>query len=384
MKEKLWTSKYILALLILFGISMSSNIVLSALTIFAKNLTGLDVYAGMMTSAFTLAALSVRFIAGALIDKLNCKKVILTGVLLMIIAAIFFINCNQIYIALVFRAIQGFGFGIASTGASTYITKLCPPSRLLEGIGYSSIANSLTSVIGPSLSFAIIGPEYNRFKLLFISGACISIGVFLLMIICKDVDVNKKVKTNDDDVKINMKLIALPFLILFANSLTQSATTSFVGLYAISLGFAGAGSYFSVNALGMITSRFVINRLVARFGQFRIILINSLIFFISMFLLSRVTSFPQMLLLALPAGFSMGSVAPIINAFMINATPSSKSGTANAMYYSSLDIGYTIGSIVWGLIAGLVGYSGVFVMAAFIQIIAIGMCVLQIKIFKTY
>ena len=80
MEEKLWTKKYILAVSILFGICFCSNIVLSVLTIFAKNLTGLDTYAGLMTSIFTIAALSVRFAAGVLLDKFNCKRVILSGI----------------------------------------------------------------------------------------------------------------------------------------------------------------------------------------------------------------------------------------------------------------------------------------------------------------
>ena len=79
MKEKLWTKKYLLSVMI-----------------FAKNLTGLDTYAGLMTSIFTLAALCVRFIAGILLDKFGCKKLILGGITLMMAAAFFFIDCKQL------------------------------------------------------------------------------------------------------------------------------------------------------------------------------------------------------------------------------------------------------------------------------------------------
>ena len=384
MEEKLWTKKYILAVSILFGICLCSNIVLSVLTIFAKNLTGLDTYAGLMTSVFTIAALSVRFIAGVLLDKFNCKRVILSGISLMIIASLLFIHCDHITSAFIYRAIQGIGFGIASTGASTYVTKVCHPHRLLEGVSYAAIANSLTGVIGPSLAYALIGEHYDQFQLLFIVAAVIAIGTFLLMLLGKDAHQQTTISSavKEKNQKIKWNALFLPVLILFLNSLTQSAITSFVSLYAISLGFVGAGSFFSVNAIGMITSRFVMNPLVKRFGQFRMILINSAVFFISIFLLSKVTAMWQMLAIALPAGFSIGAISPIINTFMIQNMPADKSGIANALYYSSMDIGYAIGSIIWGIVATMAGYANVFFIGALIQIICVVFSEIQRKVFK--
>lgn len=384
MEEKLWTKKYILAVSILFGICLCSNIVLSVLTIFAKNLTGLDTYAGLMTSVFTIAALSVRFIAGVLLDKFNCKRVILSGISLMIIASFLFIHCDHITSALIYRAIQGIGFGIASTGASTYVTKICHPKRLLEGVSYAAIANSLTGVIGPSLAYALIGKHYDQFQLLFIVAAIIAIGTFLLMLLGKDAHQQTitSIAAEEKNEKIKWNVLCLPVLILFLNSLTQSAITSFVSLYAISLGFVGAGSFFSVNAIGMIASRFVMNPLVKKFGQFRMILINSAVFFISIFLLSKVMAMWQMLVIALPAGFSIGAISPIINTFMIQNMPVNKSGIANALYYSSMDIGYAIGSIIWGIVATMTGYANVFFIGALIQIVCVVFSAIQRKVFK--
>lgn len=244
MKEKLWTKKYLLSVIILFAICLCSNIVLSVLTIFAKNLTGLDTYAGLMTSIFTLAALCVRFIAGILLDKFGCKKVILGGITLMMAAAFFFIDCKQIELAIIYRIMQGIGFGIASTGASTYVAKMCHPNRLLEGVSYASIANSLTGVVGPSIAYSILGANYDRFKLLFIVSLLICILTFGLMLLGKDVSIVSIENQNKEKETINWLILIVPILVLFFNSLTQSAITSFVSLYAISLGFAGAGMFF--------------------------------------------------------------------------------------------------------------------------------------------
>lgn len=383
MQEKLWTKQYITALIILFGICMGSNIVLSVLPIFAKNLTGLDTYAGMMTSLFTLFALSVRFVSGKIVENIGCKKVMFGGLLLTLLSTFLYINCNQIYLALLYRAIQGVGFGISQTAVSTYITKLCPPSRLMEGVNFSAVANSVTSVLGPAISFLLIGEKYNRFSFLFIVTFGIAVLTAILILCSQDIKIVKEKGAQEDkQAKIQWIRLLLPSTILFLACLSQSAITSFISLYAISLGFAGVGSFFSINAIGMIGSRFIMSKLVNRYGAFSMILINCAIFGGSLFLLANVRVSWQLLFLALPAGFSMGSVAPIVNVFMIQQMPGSKSGIANSLYYSAMDIGYAIGSLLWGVLASTLGYPSLFFIAAIVQIICVLLSILQIHRFK--
>ncbi len=369
----LWTGKYILAVLILFGLCLVSNMVLSALTIFAKNLTNLDTYAGLMTSIFTLGALSVRLLTGFFLDRFNCKRVILFGLGLMFISTLLFLFCDSIFTALVYRLIQGFGFGIASTGASTYTIKNTNPDYLLEGVSYSSIANGLTAVIGPSIGYSLIGLDYNRFDRLFIVGVVIIIITAVMMVLGRDVSKTEggSPELSNKQEVINKKILIVPLIILFCNSLTQSGVVSFMSLFAISLGFSGVGMFFSINAVGIIASRFVMNRLVRKFGKFPMIIFNSFIFGISIYFISGVSSVVQLMVLAFPAGFAMGSVAPIVNTYVVENLPEAKIGIGNALYYSSLDLGYGIGSLVWGLVATSLSYQSIFIMGALIQVICI-------------
>ena len=114
--------------------------------------------------------------------------------------------------------LQGIGFGIGSTGASTYIVKNLDPKHLLEGVGYSSIANGITAVIGPSLGYYLIGVKYDNFTNLFMASMimiCILIG---LMIIGKEPAGLEKSKANDTgESTINWKVLIVPLLILFLN-----------------------------------------------------------------------------------------------------------------------------------------------------------------------
>lgn len=384
MKEKLWTPNFIWALVVMFGIYMVSSILLSLMAIFAKEITNQDTYAGMMTSVFTLGALSVRFLAGKLIEYFSSKKVVLTGIALMIIGSLFFIDCQYITLALIGRVLQGIGFGMSATATNTYIATMCHPTRLLEGISFTSVAMSLTAVLGPAIGFQIVGVNFNRFNWLFIITIGIGLITFFIMTFERPVHVESTdVKFISHNAKaVLWRPLILPVMILFMNALTQSSIVSFLALFAISLNFVGIGSFFSINAVGMITSRFIMNKLVERYGKFTMILVNTFVFSVSVFLLTQVRSMLHMLLLAFPAGFTMGSIAPIINTYLIQKMPQNKKGLANAVYFSALDIGFGLGSLGWGIIAMNVDYGMIFYLAALIQLVAVILSYIQIKVYS--
>jgi MFS family permease len=379
MKPKLWTAKYTISLVAIFFVYIGAGLLLSALTIFAKNLTGLDIYAGMMTSTFTLAALAVRVITGKAVERIKCKSAVLAGLSLSVAGSVLFINCQSIFVALAARAVQGIGFGIASTGLSTYIAKTLNPERLLEGISYGAVVTSIAMVIGPSIAFKIIGSEYDNFNLLFIISIVVGIStLFLIFVIREDRPAQQYLGSNDKSGgKIPWSLLLLPTFIMFLNSLTQSSITSFA---AISMDFPSAGVFFSINAGGMIVSRFIMNKLVKKYGKFQMILINSIIYSACVFMLTQIKTLPQMLVIAFPAGFAMGSIAPIINTYLVEQVPENKKGIASAIYFSFLDIGYAIGSVFWGFIASNMGYSNVFLLASFVQAICVILAVIQLRV----
>ena len=66
----------------------------------------------------------------------------------------------------------------------------------------------------------------------------------------------------------------------------------------------------------------------------------------------------------------MGSIAPIINTYIVEMLPLEKLGFGNAMYYSGLDLGYGAwGAFVLGLIAANFSYSYVFLTGSIIQLL---------------
>lgn len=136
MKEKLWTRSYIMTLAIMFGLFVSAGVVMSVIGIYAKNLTGLDTYAGMMFTTYGMGALAVRFLAGNLVDRFSAKSVILAGTLILGVGSLWQYLAPDITQLLFSRVFQGAGFGLATTAAITQLAMICPPSRLVDGVGF--------------------------------------------------------------------------------------------------------------------------------------------------------------------------------------------------------------------------------------------------------
>lgn len=60
--------------------------------------------------------------------------------------------------------------------------------------------------------------------------------------------------------------------------------------------------------------------------------------------------------------------------------PKSKKGFANAIYFSSIDIGYGVGSVFWEMVAGWVGYTSMFITVAILQLFVVVLSFLQLRL----
>ncbi|WP_061316485.1 MFS transporter [Clostridium botulinum] len=383
-KEKLWSKYFILALIITVGVNLTCNLLLSTISIYAKKITGVDSYAGIMTGAFTLAALFIRVFAGKLLDKLGRKKILILGVVITAFSTMGYIFSNEIILLVIFRVMQGFGFGISSTAIATIVTDVTPSARMLEGIGYSGVGITITTAIGPSMALHIVGRGYNEFNSLFITTFAVSIITILVALFLsyeKNINIQcekfKIIKSDTDSNRIS-KEILLPALILFLAAVAESTILSFTALYGIELGFDNIGLFFTINALGILASRLFINQIVDKLGMNTVLSIGLIIFAFSIFGIAMVKTMYMLLVLGFLCGIMMGSLLPIINVMILNTVSQDKKGVANAIYYALLDGGYGIGSILWGRIIINYGYRAIYALAGIVLVAAFVIFVLNL------
>lgn len=371
MKERLWTRNFILALVITIGVNLACNLLLSTISIYAKQITSTDAYAGVMTGAFTLAALFIRIVAGKMLDKIGRRKVLMFGVGITVLSTVAYLLTNNIYIIIFLRVMQGVGFGISSTAIATIVTDVTPESRMLEGIGYSGVGITITTAIGPSIALALVGENYDKFNVLFIVTAAVALFTILLSfkLSYKEV-VSKKEEGTCDGEGISISKIIIPSIVLFIAAVAESTILAFAGLYGIELGFSNIGLFFTINAMGILASRLFINQIVNKLGTNVVVSSGVLIFAASIFGIAVTKTYIMLIIMGFLCGVMVGSLLPIVNLLILDSASKSSRGMANAIYYALIDGGYGIGSIMWGQVVVACGYRWIYAYSSISLVVA--------------
>jgi len=371
MKERLWTRNFILALVITIGVNLACNLLLSTISIYAKQITSTDAYAGVMTGAFTLAALFIRIVAGKMLDKIGRRKVLMFGVGITVLSTVAYLLTNNIYIIIFLRVMQGVGFGISSTAIATIVTDVTPESRMLEGIGYSGVGITITTAIGPSIALALVGENYDKFNVLFIVTAAVALFTILLSfkLSYKEV-VSKKEEGTCDGEGISISKIIIPSIVLFIAAVAESTILAFAALYGIELGFSNIGLFFTINAMGILASRLFINQIVNKLGTNVVVSSGVLIFADSIFGIAVTKTYIMLIIMGFLCGVMVGSLLPIVNLLILDSASKSSRGMANAIYYALIDGGYGIGSIMWGQVVVACGYRWIYAYSSISLVVA--------------
>ncbi|HIX80904.1 MAG TPA: MFS transporter [Candidatus Erysipelatoclostridium merdavium] len=222
MKEKLWAKEYLFSLLLVFGVNMGYALLNSVMAIYGTVLTSSSVMGGYMITVFMISALFVRLFIKKLNEKFSNKVLLIFGLCLTVIASIGYCLANDIVTFLIFRMIHGFGFGISLTCATAISNEYVPSSRLSEGVGFTSSANTIANAIGPTIALEILGEKYTNFFTLFAVLLIISAVIFGLSLFVKSN--TKAQKVNNEHQSYNGVIIACVF---FLATFCQGAVNSF-------------------------------------------------------------------------------------------------------------------------------------------------------------
>ena len=367
------------------GISFCNYFFSSTLPIYATILSGTTATAGLMMGVYTLAALIVRPLSGVLSDRIGRTRLLILGALLCTVACALYHFAAIFLLLILFRALHGVGFGIHSTCGGAVAADVIPPSRMAEGIGYFGLYGTIAAAIAPGIALSIIGEgTISGFQNLFILSALISLGSLIADCFIRyerkgnkgkeqsGIAPEKSTQTNLPKTFLGFEYAVFkPAAALVLVYFALSSVTSFLALFAIDRNLGNIGLFFSVNAAGLLLSRVYLGKLADRRGQDIIIIPGILLLALGLALIPSVRSLPALLLVAFPIGFAQGAVAPAINALMFNSCSPQRRGTASAAYFSSIDIGYGVGSVVFGVVAARFGYTVVFLSAMLACLLAL-------------
>lgn len=365
----LWTKNFITITIVNFLIFFGFQMLMPTLPIYVKNIGGDSSVIGLINGIFTISALLTRPLSGILLDKIGRRKIFLVGLAIFIIAVLSYSWLSTVSLILLFRLIHGFGWGASSTAASTIATDNIPKERFGEGIGYFSLSSSLAMAVGPAVGLYITAN--HSFSILFFIATLLPILSFLLSFTLKYEEASKEDLSKEPRLLFE-KSSLIPSIIVFFITISYGTLVSFLSLYALERGIENIGSFFTIYATSLIVSRPIFGKIVDNFGLDFAVIPGFLSIFAAMVLLSRATSLPIFLLVALIYGVGFGAAQSSLQTMAIINSSNKRYGAANATFFTGFDAGIGFGSIVFGIIASKSGYSQMYLLTTVVILISFG------------
>jgi MFS family permease len=380
--EKLWTRDFVIVMIACSGISFCNYFFSSTLPIYATNMTGTTVYAGLIMTVYTLSALASRPLTGYLNNRVGRVRMLVIGAALCAVACFLYQFSAAIALLIAFRILHGIGFGIHSTSGATVAADVIPRSRMSEGLGIYGLYGTIASAFAPGIALGIIGEgnDNSQFAPLFILAVVISV---VCMVLDGLIRYERRAGKAGEGTPSGAPAgdtesgplpktflgfeagVLLPSAVIICVFAAFSSVSSFLTLFAQKRDLGNIGLFFVFSAAGMFLSRAFLGKVADRRGA-DILVIPALIALVFCYGAIPFIYRPAWLFaLGIPIGLAQGVICPAVNTIMFRRCTRRRRSTAAAAYFSSIDLGIGLGALLFGFVVEYFGFSILFWIAAF-------------------
>lgn len=376
MKEKLWTTTFVVNMLlnfIFYLVFYLPTVVIGTMAMERYHASAS--IAGILSGIFIVGGFIARLWAGNNMKRLGAKKLLYIGTLIYFLLTFAYFFVHSVVLLLILRLVHGLGFGIAATASGTLAGAIVPSSRRGEGIGYYALSVTLSSAVGPFLSMFLYRTS-GFYSLIWLSALLLFIalvGIFFIHVE-KTTD-----SSNSVDNKVHKKFAwsnyfekeALPIsLIAFLIGISYSSILSFMDAYARNIHLSEAASFFFlVYAITVLLSRPITGRVFDGFGDNFVMYPTYLFFALGLLLIGFAHSGWMLLLAAIFIGLGYGSFSPFGQAIAIRNSEALRLGITTSTFFGFMDMGVGFGPFILGMFMPLLGYRNLYFASAILALL---------------
>ena len=376
MKEKLWTTTFVVNMLlnfIFYLVFYLPTVVIGTMAMERYHASAS--IAGILSGIFIVGGFIARLWAGNNMKRLGAKKLLYIGTLIYFLLTFAYFFVHSVVLLLILRLVHGLGFGIAATASGTLAGAIVPSSRRGEGIGYYALSVTLSSAVGPFLSMSLYRTS-GFYSLIWLSALLLFIalvGIFFIHVE-KTTD-----SSNSVDNKVHKKFAwsnyfekeALPIsLIAFLIGISYSSILSFMDAYARNIHLSEAASFFFlVYAITVLLSRPITGRVFDGFGDNFVMYPTYLFFALGLLLIGFAHSGWMLLLAAIFIGLGYGSFSPFGQAIAIRNSEAHRLGITTSTFFGFMDMGVGFGPFILGMFMPLLGHRNLYFASAILALL---------------
>ncbi|MDX2302624.1 MAG: MFS transporter [Microscillaceae bacterium] len=360
-KPRLWTRDFILLTLTNLFLATGSFLLIPVLPIYVRDMFGASkTEIGYIMGFYTLSALLLRPFAGFALDALGRKSIYLLGLALFVLLMPSYAWVSSMWMLLGIRFLQGMSWGIVTTGGSTIASDIVPLERRGEGIGYFGMSFTIAMALGPVLGLTLIqGIDYPS---LFYLTTTVALITFVLANLIKYPQIVQSGKSSfvwTKDIFYDARVIPASMLALISSGV-YGGLISFIGLFmeesGIRTGYAlmdSGAAFFMAYALGLTIIRPIAGVQMDRHGPAQVMGAGFIALIIGLLTLASAQEIWSFLLASLISGIGMGVIMPTVITMVVNMVEPQRRGVANSTFFSAVDIGVGVGTVLLGRLADL-------------------------------
>lgn len=368
-QDKLWNKSYIFMLLSNLLIYMGFYMLVPTLPAYAKQTGGSNLEASLVVSLFSITSLIFRLLMGTILDNFDIKPLLIIGTIILGASTLSFIWLPLAAIIIV-RIIQGIGWGIASTATAAIFTNLVPEARRGEGMGYYSLSMIVSMSLAPVVAIIIMNLYSFKYISIFSLGLVLT-GTLLIKAVTipkNNSNINKQ-ENSFSFLNLFEKNALLPSFLCFLLTITLCGIMSYIMLYGKELSMANIGLYFIGHVTMILITRPFIGKIFDKKGHVMIVIPGSISMIAGLIILSYTHTVLVLIIASLFYGLGYGAVQPSLQVWAVNRSPEHRKGAANGTFLSSMDLAFTLGSILLSFIAESKSYAFMYRFSAFFLVI---------------
>jgi MFS family permease len=307
---------------------------------------------GLVIGLSSIAAVATRVLSAGALDRRGRRPFALGGLALFAAATATLPLAASLGWLLALRAVQGVGWGFATTAISSLVADLAPAARRGEAIGIWGLAPTVAMALGPAAGAGLVrvgGP-----------GAAF-LGTAVLFVVALGLMVPVAEPRHVGPVRSGGVFPGgafLPCAVLFLSSLSYGAIIAFV---PVELGSepGRTGTYFTVYATSILLVRPFAGRLSDRHGRRAVVVPGLLLGAVGVALTGLARGPLALAVAAALYGVGMsGLTFPALTAWTVDRSGEAR-GAAMAAFYGSYDLAIALGAFAFGPVYERFGFAAV-------------------------
>ncbi len=331
-------------------------------------LGGNSTEAGLFLGFLTYASAISAPITGAIADRYGKRRVLIVASLAITVFSLLYAMAPSYQVILALVLVHGVFWSGLLSSSSSYVIDILPKSRRAEGMGYSGFASILGVAVAPWIGLWLF--DRGGWRLLCLEAAGLNVLMaFLAWRLPPDrLHAEQRSLHPSDLIEWRILIVAVT---LFLYSFSYGGITSFVAVYAESVGVTPRALYFTVFCLTIVATRPFIGRYADRAGYARIIVPCLALIVLGVWVLAIADSRPMFIVSAMLFGVGFGSAYPIFVALLMHLVADHRRGATVGALIGAFDTGIGTGSIAVGWMSGRYGFGRAFGVAGALALLSI-------------